>query len=93
MPAPIVEISGLFFSMTALTQKYTDNPPEGMTSKGIRNVSDDALLDMDYFLNVKDFLKSNGKSYPMQYSFHTLKSISCIDMITCNIARETKYIK
>ena len=28
-----------------------DNPPEGMTSKHIRLMSEDALLDMDYFLN------------------------------------------
>ena len=34
-----------------LRQKYMDNPPEGMTSRDIRNMSDDDLLDMDYFLN------------------------------------------
>lgn len=34
-----------------LRKKYIDNPPEGMTSKDIRNMSDDDLLDMDYFLN------------------------------------------
>ena len=28
-----------------------DNPPEGMTSQDIRIMSEDALLDMDYFLN------------------------------------------
>ena len=32
-------------------QKYMDNPPEGMTSQDIRIMSEDALLDMDYFLN------------------------------------------
>lgn len=30
---------------------YMENPPEGMTKKIIRNMSDDDLLDMDYFLN------------------------------------------
>ena len=35
----------------ALRKKYMDNPPEGMTSKDIRLMSEDALLDMDYFLN------------------------------------------
>ena len=35
----------------ALHKKYIDNPPEGMTSKDIRFMSEDELLDMDYFLN------------------------------------------
>ena len=34
-----------------LRQKYMDNPPEGMTSEDIRRMSEDDLLDMDYFLN------------------------------------------
>ena len=34
-----------------LRKKYMENPPEGMTSRDIRNMSEDALLDMDYFLN------------------------------------------
>ncbi len=34
-----------------LRKKYLDNPPEGMTSEDIRNMSEDDLLDMDYFLN------------------------------------------
>lgn len=37
-----------------LRKKYMDNPPEGMTSKDIRNMSGDELLDMDYFLNEDD---------------------------------------
>lgn len=37
-----------------LRKKYMDNPPEGMTSRDIRHMSDDALLDMDYFLNEDD---------------------------------------
>ena len=31
--------------------KYISNPPEGMTSEDIRHMSEDDLLDMDYFLN------------------------------------------
>lgn len=31
--------------------KYTQNPPEGMTSSQVEQMSDDDLLDMDYFLN------------------------------------------
>ena len=34
-----------------LRQKYINNPPEGMSKKDIREMSDDYLLDMDYFLN------------------------------------------
>lgn len=34
-----------------LRKKYMDNPPEGMTSGDIRRMSEDNLLDMDYFLN------------------------------------------
>ena len=29
-----------------LRKKYMDNPPEGMTSKDIRNMSEDELLDI-----------------------------------------------
>lgn len=31
--------------------KYINNPPEGMSKKDISRMSDDDLLDMDYFLN------------------------------------------
>ena len=34
-----------------LRRKYMDNPPEGMMSMDIRRMSEDELLDMDYFLN------------------------------------------
>ena len=34
-----------------LREKYISNPPEGMTSVDIRHMSEDDLLDMDYFLN------------------------------------------
>ncbi len=34
-----------------LRKKYIDNPPEGMTSEDIRHMSEDDLLDMDYFLH------------------------------------------
>lgn len=37
-----------------LRKKYMDNPPEGMTSVDIRRMSEDDLLDMDYFLNEDD---------------------------------------
>ena len=34
-----------------LRQKYMQNPPEGMTTSQVENMSDDDLLNMDYFLN------------------------------------------
>ena len=34
-----------------LRQQYIKNPPEGMTSDEVLDMSDDDLLDMDYFLN------------------------------------------
>ena len=37
-----------------LREKYIKNPPEGMTSKDVRSMSDEDLLDMDYFLNDDD---------------------------------------
>lgn len=42
-----------------LRKKYMNNPPEGMTSKDIRHMSEDELLDMDYFLNEDDDLFAN----------------------------------
>ena len=36
------------------SKKYIDNPPEGMSSGDIRRMSEDDLLDMDYFLNEDD---------------------------------------
>ena len=37
-----------------LREKYIKNPPEGMTSEEVRTMSDDDLLDMDYFLHEVD---------------------------------------
>ena len=37
-----------------LRNKYIENPPEGMTPVEIRHMSEDDLLDMDYFLNEDD---------------------------------------
>ncbi len=41
----------------ALRKKYMDNPPEGLTSTDIRHMSEEDLLDMDYFLNDDDLDK------------------------------------
>lgn len=39
-----------------LIQKYIKNPPEGMTAKLVRNITDSDLLDMHYFLTEDDDL-------------------------------------
>jgi len=39
-----------------LRQKYIKNPPEGMTAKLVRNMTDSDLLDMYYFLTEDDDL-------------------------------------
>ena len=37
-----------------LRNKYIKNPPEGMTPRDIRQMSESDLLDMDYFLHEFD---------------------------------------
>ena len=39
-----------------LRKQYILNPPEGMTADEVRGLSDDELLDMDYFLHEFDDL-------------------------------------
>ncbi len=43
-----------------LRKKYMDNPSEGMTSEDIRHMSEDDLLDMDYFLNEDDLFNDEA---------------------------------
>ena len=42
-----------------LRQKYIKNPPEGMSPRDVRDMSDEDLLDMDYFLNEDDLFDEN----------------------------------
>ncbi len=44
-----------------LRKQYINNPPEGMTSTDIRSMSDEDLLDMDYFLNDDNLDDDFGK--------------------------------
>ncbi len=39
-----------------LRQKYIKNPPEGMSAKLVKNMTDSDLLDMHYFLTEDDDL-------------------------------------
>ena len=45
-----------------LRQKYSKNPPEGMTSNLVKNMTDSDLLDMHYFLTEDDDLANSGSS-------------------------------
>ena len=44
-----------------LRRKYIENPPEGITPKDIRRMSEDELLDMDYFLNDDELDDDSGE--------------------------------
>lgn len=44
-----------------LRNKYINNPPEGMTADEVKRMSDDDLLDMDYFLNEDVFNGLDGE--------------------------------
>ena len=37
-----------------LREQYMQNPPEGMTARYIKEMSDEAILDMDYFFHEDD---------------------------------------
>ena len=52
-----------------LRKKYMDNPPIGYSRKDVSKMSDDELLDMDYFLNEDlDCEKCHtGTMYPVNY--------------------------
>ena len=43
-----------------LREKYIKNPPEGMTASMIKDMSDNDILDMDYFLHEEDFDYDEG---------------------------------
>ena len=62
-----------------LCKKYIDNPPEGMTSKDIRHMRADELLDMDYFLN-EDALFDDEAGVECFYIFVVLSSFPCTSL-------------
>lgn len=41
-------------ALEELRQKYINNPPEGMTARLVRDMTDSDLLDMHYFLTEED---------------------------------------
>lgn len=38
-----------------LRNKYMENPPKGYTKSKIKSMSDDSILDMDYFLHEESY--------------------------------------
>ena len=50
-----------------IRDKYIKNPPEGMTADDIRHMSEDDMLDMDYFLNEDDDF---GEYFPRAEGFY-----------------------
>ncbi|MEG2297896.1 MAG: hypothetical protein RSC13_09730, partial [Clostridium sp.] len=69
-----------------LRQKYIKNPPEGMTAKLVKNMTDSDLLDMHYFLTEDDDLNDdefeegfyidlfNNRRFPVTASSRLLNS-------------------
>ena len=55
-----MEVNHINSNTEKLRKKYIDNPPEGLSSEDIRNMSDDELLDMDYFLNEDDLFDDDA---------------------------------
>lgn len=50
-----------------IRKKYIQNPPEVMTADDIRHMSENDLLDMDYFLNEDDEF---GEDFPGAEGFY-----------------------
>ena len=65
----------------ALRKKYMDNPPEGLTSTDIRHMSEEDLLDMDYFLNDETLLDQSG-GLILLIDFYVLKQYGTEHPIT-----------
>ena len=55
-----MEVNHMNSNTEKLRKKYMNNPPEGLSSEDIRNMSDDELLDMDYFLNEDDLFDDDA---------------------------------
>ena len=56
-----------------IRNKYIQNPPVGMTADDIRHMSEDDLLDMDYFLNEDDEF---GEDFPGAEGFYIFQNLS-----------------
>lgn len=70
----------------------------------IGEIADGSIVNVAYRVNAGDllldnvsytqFLKGNGNVYPLQYSFHSMKAVSCIKNISCDIIHnKDKYLR
>ena len=61
-----------------LRKKYMDNPPEGYSKDYIKNLPDEELLDMDYFLNedIEDIFNVAEDNY---FGVNPSEHSDCID--------------
>ena len=71
-----------------LRKKYMDNPPDGYSKKDVSKMSDDELLDMDYFLNedLEDiFGIPSSNSCILESVQFKCKNCGCLEYIPKNI--------
>ena len=60
----------MLFRSEELRNKYIQNPPEGMTAKLVKSMSDADLLDMHYFLlKMMTGMAKNPKKVSISTSF------------------------
>ena len=70
----------------------------------VGEIADGAMVNCAYRVNAgerkpgdikyTEFLKENGRAYPLQYSFHTEKGLACISDLNCGILQnKERYIK
>ena len=64
-----------------LRQKYIKNPPEGMTSSLVKNMTDSDLLDMHYFLTEDDDLDDDEFANKIDEKLDVRKEQMSIDSI------------
>ena len=65
--------------------QYIQNPPEGMTSDEVRDMSDEDLLDMDYFLHEFDDIDDDDleKKVFISSNLDRLFSVPCFCKALC----------
>ena len=68
-----------------LRKKYMEHPPEGMTSEDIRRMSEDDLLDMDYFLMKMTHLMMISEKKVFIFSNRITIYFSCPNTCLSNI--------
>lgn len=91
-------------SDTLKKHNITEHNQDGRYDVCCGEIADGSVVNIAYQVNsgmiapdevdYRDFLKDNGKVYPQQYSFHTPKAISCINVMSCGTIKNiSKYYK